>query len=52
MCIRDRNNFVAGGGDTYYAFAAATDQVDTGLPLDEGVREYITKELKGVIGEE
>ena len=45
------NNFVAGGGDTYYAFAAATDQFDTGLPLDEGVMEYITKELKGVIGE-
>ena len=31
------NNFVAGGGDTYYAFAAATDQFDTGLPLDEVV---------------
>ncbi len=45
------NNFVAGGGDTYYAFAAATDQFDTGLPLDEVVMEYITKELKGVIGE-
>ena len=41
-----------GGGDTYYAFAAATDQFDTGLPLDEVVMEYITKELKGVIGEE
>lgn len=38
------NNFVAGGGDTYYAFAAATDQFDTGLPLDEVVMEYITKE--------
>ena len=46
------NNFVAGGGDTYHAFAAATDQFDTGLPLDEVVMEYITKELKGVIGEE
>lgn len=44
------NNFVAGGGDTYYAFAAATNQFDTGLPLDEVVMEYITKELKGVIG--
>ena len=44
------NNFVA-GGDTYYAFAAATNQFDTGLPLDEVVMEYITKELKGVIGE-
>ena len=46
------NNFVAGGGDTYYAFAAATNQFDTGLPLDEVVMEYITKELKGVIGED
>ena len=45
------NNFVAGGGDTYYAFAAATNQFDTGLPLDEVVMEYITKELRGVIGE-
>ena len=45
------NNFVAGGGDTYYAFAAATNQFDTGLPLDEVVMEYVTKELKGVIGE-
>ena len=45
------NNFVAGGGDTYYAFAAATNQFDTGLPLDEVVMEYITKALKGVIGE-
>ena len=45
------NNFVAGGGDTYYAFAAATNQFDSGLPLDEVVMEYITKELKGVIGE-
>lgn len=46
------NNFVAAGGDTYYAFAAATDQFDTGLPLDEVVMEYITEELGGVIGEE
>lgn len=45
------NNFVAGGGDTYYAFAAATNQFDTGLPLDEVVMEYISQELKGVIGE-
>ena len=45
------NNFVAGGGDTYHAFAAATNQFDTGLPLDEVVMEYVTKELKGVIGE-
>ena len=46
------NNFVAGGGDTYYAFAAATNQFDTGLPLDEVVMEYITEVLGGVIGEE
>ena len=44
------NNFVAGGGDTYYAFAAASAQFDTGIPLDEVVMEYITTELKGVIG--
>lgn len=44
------NNFVAGGGDTYYAFAAASAQFDTGIPLDEAVMEYVTKELKGVIG--
>ena len=45
------NNFVAAGGDTYYAFAAATNQFDTGLPLDEVVMEYVAKELNGVIGE-
>ncbi len=46
------NNFCAGGGDTYYAFAAATAKFDTGIPLDEAVMEYITTELKGVIGEQ
>ena len=44
------NNFCAGGGDTYYAFAAASAQFDTGIPLDEAVMEYVTTELKGVIG--
>ena len=44
------NNFVAGGGDPYYAFAAASAQFDTGIPLDEAVMEYVTTELKGVIG--
>ena len=44
------NNFVACGGDTYYAFAAASAQFDTGIPLDEAVMEYVTTELKGVIG--
>ena len=44
------NNFCAGGGDTYYAFKAASAQFDTGIPLDEAVMEYVTTELKGVIG--
>ena len=44
------NDFVAAGGDSYYAFAAASAQFDTGVPLDEAVMEYVTKELKGVIG--
>lgn len=46
------NNFSAAGGDTYYAFKAATAKFDTGVPLDEAVMEYITTELKGVIGEQ
>ena len=45
------NNFCAEGGDTYYAFAAATSKFDTGVTLDMAVMDYITKELKGVIGE-
>lgn len=44
------NNFCAEGGDTYYAFAAATSKFDTGVTLDMAVMDYITKELKGVIG--
>ena len=46
------NDFSAAGGDTYYAFKAATAKFDTGVPLDEAVMEYVTKELKGVIGEQ
>lgn len=46
------NNFCAAGGDTYYAFKAASAQFDTGIPLDEAVMEYVTKELKGTIGEQ
>lgn len=46
------NNFVADGGDTYYAFAAATSKFDAGMTLDVAVMEYITKELKGVIGKQ
>ena len=46
------NNFMAAGGDTYYAFASATNQFDTGIPLDEAVMSYITEKLGGVVGEE
>lgn len=46
------NNFVAAGGDTYHVFAAAAAQFDTGFSLDEVVMEYITTELKGVVGEQ
>ena len=44
------NNFLTAGGDTYYAFAAAKSQFDTGLPLDEILMEYIGTQLKGVVG--
>lgn len=43
---------ITNGGDTYYAFAAASSQFDTGLPLDEVLMDYITTELKGVVGEQ
>ena len=43
------NNFCAAGGDTYYAFAAASSQFDTGRPLDEVVMDYVTEKLEGVI---
>ncbi len=46
------NNFVAAGGDTYYAFASSTDQFDTSIVLDEAVMDYVTEVLGGVIGEE
>ncbi len=46
------NNFCAAGGDTYYAFKAATDQFDTSIPLDEALMQYIKEELGGVIGEQ
>lgn len=46
------NDFCADGGDTYYAFSAATSRFSTGIPLDEAVMDYVTTELKGVIGEE
>ena len=46
------NNFCAAGGDTYYAFKAASKQFDTGIPMDEALMQYIEEELKGVIGED
>jgi 2',3'-cyclic-nucleotide 2'-phosphodiesterase (5'-nucleotidase family) len=43
------NDFMASGGDTYYAFAAATVNYDLGIPMDEVVMEYITEVLGGVV---
>ncbi len=40
---------MAAGGDTYYAFAAASVNYDLGLPMDEVVMDYITDELDGVV---
>ncbi len=45
------NNFCSAGGDTYYAFKAASSQFDTGIPMDEMLMDYIGTELGGVIGE-
>lgn len=43
------NNFVAAGGDTYYAFGSATNQFDTGIVMDEAVIDYVQTELDGKI---
>ncbi len=43
------NNFVAAGGDTYYAFGSATNQFDTGIVLDEAVVEFVQTKLGGKI---
>lgn len=45
------NDFMASGGDTYYAFSAASASYDIGVPLDEVLMEYITTELGGVVDE-
>ncbi|MDY5613582.1 5'-nucleotidase C-terminal domain-containing protein [Dysosmobacter sp.] len=42
------NDFMAAGGDTYYAFNAA-GFVDTGVPMDEVVMDYIKEVLKGKV---
>ena len=39
----------ATNGDIYYAFAAASSQIESGLSLDTVVMDYITSELKGVV---
>ena len=46
------NNFCAAGGDTYYAFKAASAQFDTGIVVDEAVMEYVDVNLKNVISVE
>ena len=43
------NDFMAAGGDTYYAFSAAGSGYDTGVPLDQVVMDYITEELDGTV---
>lgn len=43
------NDFMAAGGDTYYAFASAKSNYDLGLPMDEVLMDYIKEELKGVV---
>ena len=43
------NDFMGAGGDTYYAFKAASSGYDSGVPLDEVVMDSITSELKGVV---
>ena len=43
------NDFMAAGGDTYYAFSAAKSNYDLGLPMDEVLMDYIKEELNGVV---
>ena len=43
------NDFMASGGDTYYAFNAASVNYDLGVPMDEVVMDYIKTELKGTV---
>lgn len=43
------NDFMAAGGDTYYAFKAASVNYNLGIPMDEVVMDYITTELKGTV---
>ena len=43
------NDFMASGGDTYYAFKAATVNYDLGVPMDEVLMDYITEALGGAV---
>lgn len=45
------NDFLAAGGDTYYALSVSDRITDTGAPLDEVLMQYITEVLEGVVGE-
>ena len=42
------NDFLAAGGDTYYAFSVSVSR-STGKLMDEAVVEYITEELGGTV---
>lgn len=48
------NDFVAVGGDTYYAlrYAGQTAKTDTGLLIEDAIRNYITQVLNGVVGQQ
>ena len=45
------NDFMAAGGDTYFAFAM-TEGIETGVLFDELLIDYITNELGGVLSAE
>ena len=46
------NDFVAAGGDTYYAFASSHTSFDTGYMLDDVLCQYIKEKLGGVINDQ
>ena len=43
------NDFLAAGGDSYYAFQTASVRYDLGLSVDEVVADYITEYLGGTV---
>lgn len=46
------NDFLAAGGDTYYAFKQSNNILDLGVDLDTTVIEYVQNELEGAITRE